>query len=64
MFQDVSVMPMVHMFLFYLAGLTAGVEQHGGTWEEIPPPRIETGSRETPTTEGWSGPRQPSPLSS
>lgn len=53
MFQDVSVMPMLHMFLFYAAGLTVGVEQRGGMLAAgvaIPQTALAT-------------PRQPSPVS-
>jgi len=69
LFQDVSVMPMVHLFLFYLAGLTAGVAQHGlpqeeATWEAKPAPPAASGREQRPTREGWGGPRHPSPLSS
>lgn len=51
MFQDVSVIPMVHMYLFFMAGLTMGVHgRHGtlvtsapATAERTEPPRTTRG---------------------
>ncbi|MEX0824873.1 MAG: O-antigen ligase family protein [Pirellulaceae bacterium] len=59
MFQDVSVMPMVHMFVFFVAGLTVGVAQRGGVLAAaatIPPTASSDGARAD-----WPSSRQPSP---
>lgn len=42
MFQDVSVIPMIHMYLFFVAGLTMGVHARGGRLAPSVPPAIRS----------------------
>lgn len=61
MFQDVSVMPMVHMFVFYVAGLTVGVEQRGGLLAA--PATVPHTASPAGAPGDWPAHRQPSPAS-